>query len=89
MQLLKFANKSKITQVCREMRLRHKPDADHLEADWILLIPTSAKAVRMGRALFVSFLQIAKKSMAITFYSENENSIEFSCQWLINYFITT
>ena len=48
-QLLKEANKSKITRVCREIRLTHKPNVYH-RSKGDSLLPTVDKAVRMGRA---------------------------------------
>ena len=63
---LKGGNESKIT--C-EFAGRCGQDATHAlitEAEGIPLIPTIAKAVRMGRALLNSFLKIAKRSISWT-----------------------
>ena len=64
MQLLKGANASKIARVFREMQPRHKTYAYHRSRGDPQL-PIVARAVRMGRALFSLFLQIAKKGLLL------------------------
>ena len=62
MQLMKGANRLKITRVCREMRPRRKPHVcDRSGGD--SPIPIVAKAVRMCRTLLSAFPQIAKTSI--------------------------
>ena len=59
MQLLKGANKSRITRVCREIRLRRRPNVYHRNGG-DSPIPTVAKAVRMDRALPNPFPKLRK-----------------------------